>query len=671
MIATHAYTASTYRAMPHRMAVSADEMVEKLRQGEELESGRRDTRKYRRVLEEMAQLTGSTRTATSELKVLLKELDSDQDADSLRNYLKLLRASEGTHPSSVRSVFLELEQNNRQADFKPLNQLVPLIGEPWAALDYLQFLNTNYQEPKQRELALELTEDLQSWELRPEQLQTTVQSLMSQSKPLKSLKGLQELVELTGDLSSSIRDIEAAQNSKELAWIKRMRRQVNGQNETIKEAKELIFADEEQRKKRDKCFSRLLNAGVSLPDAVSDLKLLLEGGDQDLLSAATEFITLVSDVGVHRRSEIRETFAQVRALKSQGDTGWLARLGFGVTPEKAFRRLSNLHESPREALADLSYLDSLSNDESLGERLERLEALYFLDQGPSQTEAHASLSFLYEEDQVFSSPSRKMKTLRLMSQDTGSLSQARIALQGMLAEATPEQFDVRMGSFYNLLDRGHSATAATNYLNALGTAGESGAAEFFEQLMEPKKDDNLALAPAMAQLAVELKDFEERDQVAELVNTIRRTRSLEQLNQFLAPDPTHRLIPVKRLSARFGGVEEGISEAFNLEERSQAEEFAANLESYSQLAASFPKPDNRVIREHLDWAFDFSEKKEYQSHRPARLLEELAKQVLVAPDMDPKLLRRAVIEELAAEASISLDEEYLIVGDFMVELNED
>lgn len=596
------------------------------------------------------------------------------DSEALDRYLKLLKAADGSHLTDLGRVFLELENGDRQSEMGDLAELVSTLGNPSLALEHHDWIRAEFQEEKQRDQARSVVGDLHGMGLEADRLKPTLERLMKSENPSRGRKHLQRLLDLNGDFSGALADLEVCTTRDRFRFVERVRRDHHGEHQALAQAADLIFQDPEKADSRRHAFLQLAGVEDTVADSLVDLKALLEGGDQDLEAAADHFTGLLREVPPDKRQEVRDNFVQVRGLKAApGSTGWLSFLSFETTPEEAFSQLVELHGSPSQALADLAFLQEKEDQGSgLKKKLKDLVGLYYLEQGPSQSEVHAAYELLHQKDELFQGSSKKFKLLRLVAQDTGSLGVATRAVRGMTRQADQSEYQARLESFYQLLDESFESSEAAEYIEALGQAAEVSARPFFEAMMAPHLERNsLEPTAAMVELTRLLGPHQEaREAVTALAPLLSGSREVSSLTQLLGQAPAARAPVMKTLLQSYKQHrQQAFQDAGYILGRSKDGQAEDTLRAYAELVSVFEKPEPEVLRGHLDWALGLSSNKEYKRTPPARLLQELAQQLLVDPTSETA--RQNVLTTLGADTLIEEEEDFIIVGDFVLEKNHD
>lgn len=650
-----------------RSASSESSVAHQLAQGQQVE--RQDAGKLRGVLKKMSRLSGDAAWATGELSLLMNRLEGQELMPALERYLELLKSNQGADPEGVREVFFQLEESDRQDQLPQLASLMPHLAGPQESYQHLGWIQQEFSEPKKRLEAVEWTGKLSPLDLDLSQTQTALKHLMAAQKPGAELDRLHDFLNLERDFGEAMADLEAAGRSKSgTRLLKDLKRYHPDETPTARAAVSLVLADPEHAPTRERALRKLAAAQGSLEPAAEDLKFLLEqGGDEKLKESTGHLLDLMDGAGPERRLESREVFPEYLKLLGQGETFW-QKIGLATSREDVFQEMARVHDSPKEALRDLAFLEEQLDGRGYGGAVKVLAGLNELGGGAEL--ARQAFKRVHQQDGVFGSAGDRFKTLSLIARDVGSLSMGMSALQALTDGAEPREYDQRLGTLYHLLDLDYEGEQAVAYLGHLRDTAAQGVRPLFETLMADHLDnERLMLAPQMAEVATLFAEVSEpSDQLLPLVTMAREPQHLTKIKEFLVQDPNPRTPVLANfiLNSRVA-VDTALAQAEMVEAASEPERFLENLTAFSGLSSVFEQPRPGELKDHFEWAAGVAKT---QGRKTAAVLKALAEQLIINPE-DVQAARQVVMDSSPVDTDIVQDEDYLIVGDFAVERQDD
>lgn len=637
-------------------------------QGESLPEGRSTTRGYRKQLKRLARLLGDSRQAARETTSLLESLKDKASPEALERYVDLVKAADGKGAGELRSVFLALEEKGSPEtydSFKRLQETLELA--PADTYAYLGWLETTFPSGKPRLEALALSQGLRG--LPQATMRHCVEGLSGLPQPRERLEELEALSRLGLSAQEALEDLKSVRGSAiGFRVLEKIRRELPEDHETVRQATATILEEPDQRGRREAAFHKLLRVEGDARAAAADLEWLLKG-DSELESATDEFVRLLGQTSGGNREEVRAAFGAVRALEAEPQ-GWLARLGWGTTKEEAFRDLTELHGSPRIALQDLELLTSSPKD--LGESFKLLKSLYLLDEADSLSASRQAFELVQREGPAFPSSSERLKVVRTIARDLSSLEQANRVFQAATQGSDTGEAEARLRLFYSWLDRQVDQGQAVQLLAGAAAAFDRGVpverlTPLFEDALEKNRAGFFGQAAEAAARASEAGgDFMELLGVFTASGNESAMRGVTEL--LSQGNGRARLTMLGWLKEAYKGrLDLATEDAAILTKHFPDDRLPVVARSYARLVSVLGPDRAREARALLSWAADTAEQKKYQRLGAERLLDELVTVYIVSPDAETA--HRTVLQNVEPEAGLYDAEDYIIVGDFVVDKN--
>lgn len=606
-------------------------------------------------LKRMAGVLGDADQACGYLDQILAS--STQPEQTVDDYVDLLKVSDARDPRTLATVLLALEHRPNPDGVKGFRSLLKGSELPVAdAYTHHCWLEETYAD-QARERALKLS--CQVADMAPTaSLKPTVEWLMEQKEPERAIGELVRLGRLGLTFEQALGDLQAVgePSKKSYAVLEQIRREVPSEDSSVRQAVSLL----RDNQALTPTYLRLLDYQVSAVEANTVLTTLCHYPEAD----PGPLLELLADASPRERRQVYDAFISVAQLPQPASKGWLLdKLGFGISNEEAFRDLTRMHKSPQMALEDLKVLTS-DPAQSLSDGLGLLKDLYLVDQTDSASCAREAFAYLRQADNR-----KHLGLVKKMASDLSSLRLAARAVEGLTADKPARSaLRDRLDTFYARLQSSSSPAAAVNWTLAEGRCLAAGfTPEQFERLARKGSGDFLmVLAEGAANLGKLLGD--QREGLAEVLGLCTNPSQLNSVASYLeAGAGPLRLKIVDRLSRAFGSLDKALEDCTSLAERFDGKNEVAD--AYSQLATVLPAGSRDKLREHLEWAVSQNEKPRYKRIPPERFLMELGKALLLDPDTEKA--RQIVMSALEPELGLIDEEDYLVVGDFMVEKHDE